>query len=164
MKRLLGLTAMIAATLGVVMIGAGILFITKGFDARADIEAALLQEQVVTSQDASIPGALVQDAATARAQQDTIESHTYGKWGPYAAMDREDPKRASYITGLTLRNSLNMAVMGFGVADLAIGTGVVAMALGLAITGLAVPGMYLMRQPEELPGRRPVRQASTAPA
>ncbi len=54
--------------------------------------------------------------------------------------------RDSYLNGLTLRNSLNMAVMGFGVADLAIGTGAVIILLGIATLGLAVPVLYWARQ------------------
>ena len=149
MKTLTRYMVVVVAVLGLVMIGTGAWFITKGFDAKADIEAALLREEVMTGQDASIPGVLVKDAATAQAQQDAIEAHTFGKWGPYSGLDREDPNRDVYLKGLTLRNSLNMAIMGFGVADLAIGTGALAILLGLGMTGLAIPVLYVMRRPEQ---------------
>ena len=81
----------------------------------------------------------MRDAATAQAQQDAIKSHTFGRWAPYSELDRDDPRRETYVTGLTLRNSLNLAVIGFGVADLAIGMGAVTIVLGLIIAGLAIP-------------------------
>ena len=81
---------------------------------------------------------------TAKAQQDTIEAHTFGRFGPYSGMERDDPNRDVYIKGLTLRNALNLAVVGFGVADLAIGIGWVTVVLGLMIAGLAIPVHLLM--------------------
>ena len=129
----------IAVTLGLGMIVLGSIFIGMGLDAKGEVREALKKAQVVTSIDAAIPGVLVEDAKTARAQQDAIEDHTFGKWGPYSSLDRDDPRRETYITGLTLRNSLNLAVVGFGVADMAVAMGAVTIVLGLIIAGFAVP-------------------------
>jgi hypothetical protein len=129
----------VAVLLGVGMVVIGSLFMAMGFDAKRDINNALLKERVITSQDATIPGVLVQDAETARAQQDAIETHTFGRFGPYSGMERDDPNREVYLNGLTLRNALNLAIVGYGVADLAIGVGAVTIVLGLIIGGFAVP-------------------------
>jgi hypothetical protein len=99
----------------------------------------LRKEQVITSSDASIPGVPVEDVETARAQADAIEAHTFGRFGPYSSMQRDDPNRQVYLNGLTLRNSLNLAIVGFGVGDMAIGMGAVTVVLGLIIAALAVP-------------------------
>ena len=64
--------------IGMVVLGSSI-FVYMGFDAKEDIKEALRQEKVITSKDATIPGVLVEDAATARAQQDAIEAHTFGE-------------------------------------------------------------------------------------
>ena len=80
----------------------------------------LRAENIITSKEASIPGVLVEDSATARAQAEVIKQHTLGTWGPYSELPREDPRRAQFIDGVTLRTSLNMAVMGFGITDLVI--------------------------------------------
>ena len=129
----------VAVVLGLSMVALGGLFIALGANARSDIQSALAKEQIVTSQDAPIPGVEVRDAETAKAQQDAIESHTFGRWGPYSQLDRDDPNRETYLNGLILRNSLNLAVIGFGVADMALGLGAVTLVLGLIIAGLAVP-------------------------
>jgi hypothetical protein len=139
MRKVSWFAVTVAVLLGVGMMSLGGVFVAMGWQAKDDIRAALIKENVITSQDAPIPGVLVQDAETAKAQQDAIESHTFGRWGPYSGLARDDPNRQTYLNGLTLRNSLNLAVVGFGVADLAIGTGGIAIILGFIITALAIP-------------------------
>ena len=72
----------VAMALGIGMIALDGVFVAMGMDAKGDIHDALVKEQVIPSKDAPIPGVLVQDAKTAKAQQDTIEGHTFGRWGP----------------------------------------------------------------------------------
>lgn len=134
----------VAVLLGIGMVVLGSIFVYMGFDAKGDIKEALRQEKVITSKDATIPGVLVEDAATARAQQDAIEAHTFGRFGPYSGMERDDPNRDVYLKGLTLRNALNLAAVGFGVGDMAIGLGAVTVVLGLIIGALAVPVHFLV--------------------
>ena len=134
----------LAMVLGIGMVALGVIFISMGYDARSDIREALLKEKVITGGDSAIPGVLVEDVETAKAQQDYIEEHTFGRFGPYSGMERDDPNRDVYIKGLTLRNALNLAVVGFGVTDLAIGVGWITVVLGLMIAGLAIPVHLLM--------------------
>ena len=133
-----------AILLGIGMVALGVIFVLMGYGAKSDIREALLKEKVITGADSAIPDVLVEDVETAKAQQDTIEAHTFGRFGPYSGMERDDPNRDVYIKGLTLRNALNLAVVGFGVADLAIGIGWVTVVLGLMIAGLAIPVHLLM--------------------
>ena len=134
----------VAILLGIGMVALGVIFVLMGYGAKSDIREALLKEKVITGADSAIPDVLVEDVETAKAQQDTIEAHTFGSFGPYSGMERDDPNRDVYIKGLTLRNALNLAVVGFGVADLAIGIGWVTVVLGLMIAGLAIPVHLLM--------------------
>lgn len=98
----------------------------------------------MTSGDAAIPGVLVTDAATARAQADVIKEHTLGRWGPYSSLEREDPRRASFIDGVALRSALNMAVMGFALAELAMGAGIIILIAGAATLLFAVPTLHIL--------------------
>jgi hypothetical protein len=141
----------VAMVLGTGMVVLGSIFIFMGLDAKGEIREALVKENVITSGDASIPGVLVRDADTAKAQAVTIENHTFGRFGPYSSLDRDDPNRETYLSGLTLRNSLNLAVVGFGVADMAVGVGAVTIVLGLIIAGLAIPMHLLMMKRLEAP-------------
>ena len=72
-------------------------------------------------------------------------------------MDPTDPNREAYLSGLTLRNSLGLALLGFGVADLALGSGVVILILGAVTLGLSVPALYWLRAPTS----ERIRRAST---
>jgi len=133
-----------AAILGLMLVIGGGFMIIQGISVRNEIRDELKAEQIMTSQDASIPGQLVDDAETARAQADVIKEHTLGTWGPYSQLPREDPRRAQFIDGVTLRTALNMAVMGFGVTQLVIGAGVLVLIAGLATLLLATPGLYFL--------------------
>ncbi len=132
------------AVLGITLVAAGLFMIVRGSEAWADIERELSAEEVMTSGDAAIPGVLVTDAATARAQADVIKEHTLGRWGPYSSLDREDPRRASFIDGVALRSALNMAVMGFALAELAIGAGIIILIAGAATLLFAVPTLHVL--------------------
>jgi hypothetical protein len=133
-----------AAILGLLLVIGGGFMIVQGISVRDEISDELKAEQIMTSQDASIPGVLVDDAETARAQADVIKEHTLGTWGPYSQLPREDPRRAQFIDGVTLRTALNMAVMGFGVTQLVIGAGVLVLIAGAATLLLATPGLYFL--------------------
>ncbi len=138
----------VAVVLGVAFIAFGTYTITAGLDAKDLVRAELEDEQVVTSKDASIPNTLVTNAATAEVQAATIKEHTYGRFGPYSGMEREDPNRDTYLKGLTLRNSLNMAVMGFKVADFVVGVGALVVVIGLTNTFMFAPLLYWTRDLE----------------
>ncbi len=84
LRRVSWIGAVMAMVLGVGMIVVGSIFIFMGADAKGEIQEALRKERVITSKDASLPGVLVEDVATARAQQDVIEAHTFGRFGPYS--------------------------------------------------------------------------------
>src|SRR5215211_3091634 len=103
--------------LGLLLLIGGAYMVIQGIDVRNEIRDELRAEQIITSNDSSIPGVLVEDEETARAQADIIKEHTLGTWGPYSQLPREDPRRAQFIDGVTLRTALNMAVMGFGVTQ-----------------------------------------------
>jgi hypothetical protein len=130
--------------LGLLLVIGGLYMIVQGLSVRDEIEDELRAEQITTSQEASIPGVLVDDAETARAQADIIKEHTLGTWGPYSQLPREDPRRAQFVDGVALRTALNMAVMGFGVTDLVIGAGVIVLVAGAATLVLATPGLYFL--------------------
>ena len=146
MQTISKIAVVVAIALGIGMVAIGALFIVMGLDAKSEIRASLRQEKVITSKDAPLAGVLVQDADTAKAQAKAIESHTFGRFGPYSEMESDDPNRDTYLKGLTLRNALNLAVVGFGLADLAIGTGAISIVLGLIIGGLALPVHYAVLQ------------------
>lgn len=150
MRRFLWIVPVI---LGLVFIGAGAYMIVQGLDAKDDVRTQLAAERILTAEDASIPNAPVDDVATARAQADVIKKHSLESSGgkTYAEMDREDPNRPTYLTGVTLRSALNLAVMGFKVSDLVIGMGAFVIVMGASHVLLLAPLTFWVLRPEPTP-------------
>ena len=60
------------------------------------------------------------------------------------------PNLEVYLNGLTIRNALTLAIVGFGVGDMAIGLGAVTIVLGLIIAALAVPVHLLVARMQRM--------------
>ena len=153
-----------AVALGFAFIIAGAYMVSQGLSAKDQVHDTLVAERITTSEDASIPKAPVDDAATAQAQSDVIKTHvmetTEGK--TYSEMDREDPLRATYLNSVSLRTALNLAVMGFKVSDLVIGMGAFIIVVGATNVLLTAPLLYWMREGETAPARE--RKRAVGPA
>lgn len=149
------LPGLIALALSVVLVGAGVVMLVMGVDARNDVQTELEAENITTPDDATIPGAEVTTAATARAQAEIIQDHTLEstEGQTWADMDREDPNREFYLQAVTLRTSLMSAYMGFKVAELVIGLGALFLTLGLGGGAATL-----------LASRTPTAATATAPA
>ncbi len=130
--------------IGVVFVAGGIYMMTEGQSAKNDVRDAIVAENIITAEDASIPNVQVNSAATARAEAEVIEKHylniTGGK--TYAELDRDDPARETAFRAANLRTSLNLAVMGFRVSDLVIGMGAFMVVIGAAFVLFMTPAIY----------------------
>ena len=130
--------------LGLVFIGGGIYMMTAGQSAKDEVRDSIVSENIITSEDASIPNVLVDNAAKAKAEADVIGVHyleiTGGK--TYADLDRDDPNRETAFRAVQLRTSLNLAVMGFKVADLVIGLGVFMIVVGSSFIIFIAPAVF----------------------
>ncbi|HLG00045.1 MAG TPA: hypothetical protein VI916_06215 [Acidimicrobiia bacterium] len=150
--------------LGLVFIGAGVYTVNRGFDAKDQVRSELLGQNITTTEDASIPNARVDDAATAKSMADIIDVHsreategrTYAEMGRFLAADGGDtndeaaaaldasgkpianPLRSVAFQASALRTSLYTSVMAFNIADLVVGLGFMMSALGVAVGGIGV--------------------------
>ena len=151
---------------GVVLLVGGGYTLARGFDAKEDIKAELIAQNITTPEDASIPNVRVDDAASAKSMANVIDKHalestggvTYSEMGRFMAKSGApegtsnaeealigaDGKpvanalRNTAFQASALRTSLLTSVMAFGVADLVLGLGVLLLALGLAVGGVGV--------------------------
>ena len=152
--------------LGVVFMAASVYTIGRGFDAKDQIRDELVAQNIVTPDDASIPGQRVDSIATAQSMANIIEKHalestgglTYAEMGRFATPDGdpagtsdetkalvgEDGRpvpnalRNTAFQSATLQTSLYTSIMAFNVADLVLGLGLMIGVLGLAVGGLGV--------------------------
>jgi|GEM_PF-422098 len=157
-RRFIWLAAVI---LGLMFIGAGAYMVSEGLSAKNDVRDTLVAEQVTTAKDASIPNVPVDDSATALSQANIIREHSLTTTGgkTYAQLPRDDPNRAVYLDGVTLRTALTQAYMGFKVADLVMGVGVIVLVVGATNVFLLAPVLFWARggapQEERLAARKP---------
>jgi hypothetical protein len=130
--------------LGLVFLGGGAYMIREGRAAHNEIKNTLATEDVTTSADASIPNVKVDSAATAKSEAEAIVGHvskiTGGK--TYAQLAKDDPNRPTVLNSITLRTSLDMAVMGFNVSDLVVGLGLFMMVIGATHILFLAPTVY----------------------
>ena len=122
--KLLGMAVIV---LGLVCIIVGGIFIWQSYDVKATIADGLRDEQLTLGipkegDEGYDPNNLYVDtAAEAQVAHDTILEHMREDPGRYSDTERDTPERAYYVDGITLRNSLMIAIMGFGII---LGTGI----------------------------------------
>lgn len=123
-------------TLGLVTIIIGAIMIVAGGVTWGAVSTKLAAENITVSGDAPMfAGAKVAGPLEAFVQADVINHHaltaTNGK--TYAELGKDDPLRATAMTGSFLRSSLFTSVIAFGVALFAVGVGLLAILIGWAL-------------------------------
>ena len=145
------------AILAVLFVVAGAVLLVEGNNTRTELVETLAAENITGAdpqilltyegarapEGVEVPEAVIDTGIEAYYQAQVIKTHTLGitEGKTYSEMDRQDPGRATYITSLTLQNSLNMAHMGIEITRLIIGLGVAFLGLG---AGLMVFGLPLV--------------------
>ena len=135
--RLLAVAVMLAGLVNLVI---GIVFIGQSVSVKAMITEGLATEgQTATlpkeGEEGYIEGNVVDTAEEAAAVAEYLLGHMHGEDGNdrYNTLPRGSEERASYLDGLTLVTSLNLAVTAFGVAQIALAAGVVMITTGLSL-------------------------------
>ena len=113
----------------------GVLLVVGGIATWVVVSSTLSDQNIVTADDACLPGRAVVDPFTAYCQAQVIEKHTLDATGglTYAELDREDPLRETALTSSFLQSSLFTSVVAFGVAAMAVGMGLLFILIGLGI-------------------------------
>ncbi|HET7652273.1 MAG TPA: hypothetical protein VFK42_04495 [Acidimicrobiales bacterium] len=163
MKKAFPIALMIV---GLVFLAAGGYTIKRGWDAKDQVKSELVAQNIVTPDDARVPGVQVNSASSAKVMADIINHHaleatgglTYSEMGRFANKEgtpkgTDDAKAAvldatgkpvannlrnTALTAANLRTSLYSSIMAFNVADLVMGLGLMIIVLGFATAGLGV--------------------------
>ncbi|MFC1979160.1 hypothetical protein ACFLVP_04150 [Chloroflexota bacterium] len=139
---------------GIVSVVMGIVFIATGIKSKNFITAQMqLEKATYTGQpqqlladgthldvDGTIDG-VVDTAYEAKLMSDTLKAHRANS-GYYTELDRDDPGRATILNAMTMENSLNMAQMGFGLADFALGAGVTLLIVGVGFGAIGLTAQF----------------------
>jgi hypothetical protein len=117
----------------------GILMIIGAIATWFVVADTLADQNIVTSEDACLPGRQVADPFTAYCQAKVIEKHTLEATGglTYAELDREDPLREVAMNSAFLQSSLFTSIVAFGVAAMALAVGLLFVLIGLGIRDVA---------------------------
>ena len=143
--RLLAVAVMLA---GLVSLVIGIVFIVQSVSVKAQVTEGLAAERQTSQlpaegEEGYFEGNVVDTAEEAAAVAEYLLGHIHGEDGDttYATTERGSEERASYLDGFTLVTGLNLAVTAFGVATIALASGVVMITTGLALGGTGF-GLY----------------------
>jgi hypothetical protein len=142
--------AILVLILGVVGMVVGSVFIAQAIEKDNWMREAMRVEQVTLSlSDEQIAaGQVIDSLEEAQIAGDTIREHrrniapTYEDLLGGGRYDPTNPKQLSYAQALNMENYLYLAVLGFGVITVIIGTGVFMVITGFA---LGVTGVVLFR-------------------
>ena len=141
-----GILTIVIIVLGVVAVVLGGVFIGMGF-AKEDMLTKAMQQEKITL---GIPevelaaGEVIDTAREAEIAGDTIREHRHGIAPTYGDLlgegryDPTNPQQLSYAQALNLENYLYLAVLGFGVTQVVVGTGAFMVITGLALAGTGI--------------------------
>ena len=130
--------------LGLVAVVFGAVFIGLGMAKNNQLVGAMRQEQVTLSLEEGAPPALVDNAAKAQAAGDLIREHRRGIAPTYQDLlgegrfDPTNPEQLTYAQALNMENYLYLAVIGFGLIQVVMASGVFMVITGIALGGTGV--------------------------
>lgn len=140
--------AIMAICLGVVGVAVGGVFIGQSIVKTDFLVKAMQQEEITLGieSDKLAAGEVIDSASEAEIAGDTLREHrrgiapTYGELLGGERYDPTNPQQLTYAQALNLENYLYLAVLGFGVTQIALGTGAFMIITGVALvgTGLAL--------------------------
>ena len=137
--------------LGIVSIVIGGVFLAQAFAKNDLLVTAMQQEQITLGIEADMlaRGEVIDSAREAEIAGDTVREHRHGIAPTYGDLlggeryDPTDPEQLTYAQALNLENYLYLAVLSFGVTQIAMGAGAFMVITGIA---LGVTGLVLLRR------------------
>jgi hypothetical protein len=132
--------------LGVVAVVLGGVFIAQGI-AKDNLLVTAMQQEKITlgiESERMAVGEVIDSAEEAEIAGDTIREHRHGIAPTYGDLlggekfNPTNPQQLTYAQALNLENYLYLAVLGFGVTQLAIGSGAFMVVTGIALGGTGI--------------------------
>ena len=130
--------------LGLVAVVFGAVFIGLGMAKNNQLVGAMRQEQVTLSLEEGAPPTLIDNMAKAQAAGDLIREHRRGIAPTYQDLlgegrfDPTNPEQLTYAQAMNMENYLYLAVIGFGIIQAVMASGVFMVITGIALGGTGV--------------------------
>ena len=138
--------AVLVLFIGIINIVIGAIFIGQGIAKNNLLITAMRQEQITLRipSEALAEGELIDTSKEAEIAGDTVREHrhsiapTYGDLLGGNQFDATNPQHLTYAQALNLENYLYLAVLGFGVTQVVMGSGAFMVITGIALGGSGV--------------------------
>jgi hypothetical protein len=135
--------AILIMVLGLVAIVIGGVFISQGVAKDNLLVKAMQQEKITLGIESGklAEGEVIDSAEEAELAGDTVREHrhniapTYGDLLGEGQFDPTNPQQLTYAQALNLENYLYLAVLGFGITQIALGAGAFMVVTGIALGG-----------------------------
>lgn len=125
--------AIVVLLVGVVSVVMGGVFIFESIDKSNLITEAMCLENVeYGGADGTIQG-IIDTPAEAQVMAGILKEHRFENYGHYTELERDDPNRQKILNAMTMENSLNLAQMGYGLAEVVRYTGIFMVVIGLTL-------------------------------
>jgi hypothetical protein len=113
----------------------GVLMILGAVATWVLVSDTLADQEIVTPDDACLPGQTVDGPFTAYCQAEIIEEHTLDITDglTYAELDREDPLRETAMNSSFLQASLFTSILAYGVSAMAAAVGLLFVLIGFGM-------------------------------
>ena len=137
--------AVIVLLAGVVSVVLGGIFIFQGIDKSNLITEAMCLEKVeYGGADGTIVG-IVDTPAEAQVMAGILREHRMEDYGYYTDLARDDPNRETILKAITMENALNLAQLGYGLAEVVKFNGIFMVIIGLTL-GVSSASVILSRK------------------
>lgn len=139
--KIISLLVILVALVGIVM---GAVFVGLGMAKNNQLVEAMRVEQVKLSLEEGAESTLIDTAAEAEAAGNLIREHRRNIASSYQELlgegryDPTNPEHLTYAQALNMENYLYLAVIGFGLIQAVIGSGVFMIITGFALGGTGV--------------------------
>jgi hypothetical protein len=136
--------AILLLVVGAISMLLGGFFVQQGFAKTAMLTEAMTAQKITyTGAGGDIQG-IIDTPQEAQVMANVLQEHLK-QYGSYADLKKDDPNRQTILNGLTMVNSLEMAVMGFGLTDIVKANGAFMLLVGLVFMAVGIPAL---RKPE----------------
>jgi hypothetical protein len=143
MNRLL---ALIVVVIGVVCLGLGVFFLYEGISKNNFLETDLQQEKITLglTQEQINAGQVVDTSDELQVAADKVKSDrksiapTYSDLLGGKHFDPVNPEDLTYAQAMNLENSLNLAILAFGVTQIAMGVGAGLVLVAIALWAIVI--------------------------
>jgi hypothetical protein len=138
--------ATLVIVIGLLSIVMGAIFIGQGIIKNNLLVSAMREEKITLGipSDELAAGEVIDNAKEAQIAGDTIREHrhsiapTYGDLLGGEQFDPTNPEQLTYAQALNLENYLYLAVLGFGVTQVVLASGISMVLVGVALGGIGI--------------------------